>query len=950
MIVIMAQQKNLEPFMMQIIFKVLSHLPFRRTHSEAQPSIARKTLINMGSRVAIVMMLSAGASYLYVMSNLKAQTKQQLDRYIKERGQREDGLFMLATDNLLQFKQRLLLDLKHPPPLDYPAEYQRLLFDWKDGTKRVFPEDRPLEEFDSVRHPSGFIGRNVTVNAELQRRFVIIHQLVGAYGAAWSNRFVDLYCTTPENANAIYWSGVPLQLQSSPGFYVPHEQFFRIAKRDQNPQRKPAWTGVYLDPTVRIWMVSASVPIDDEQGNLLAVVGHDIILTDLVKDTINNRLPGTYNMLFRGDGQLIAHPEKMKEIEMGSGKFNIHDSKDVHLKRIFDLVKNGSNHTVVVENHQDGEYLAFTKLRGPDWYFVTVYPKSLLAESALMTAQFVLLSGLIALLMEVVLLFFVLQQKIARPLNHLLSATEQVSEGKFNVQLDCDRNDELGRLATAFMKMAKRLQESFATLETRVTERTTELTKAKLAADAANQAKSEFLANMSHELRTPLNGILGYAQILGRSPALPDKERHGVNVIHQCGIHLLNLINDVLDLAKIEARKLELSPKTLHLPALLQGVVEICQIRAEQKGIDFYYEPDANLPTGVEADEKRLRQVLINLLGNAIKFTDQGRVRFRVEQLSSDCDSARLRFWVSDTGGGIAPNYLNQLFQAFEQVGDKSRQAEGTGLGLAISQQIVQLMGGQIQVESQLGRGSEFYFTVELPLAVDWSQQQTRLAHHVVGYEGSPRRILVVDDRWENRAVLANLLKPLGFIITEAENGQEGLHQMRQHLPDLVITDLTMPVMDGMAMLKQLRADPALQSLKVIVSSASVAPTDQQTSREAGGDDFLGKPVQAEALLQVLAQHLQLTWVYEETLPGIGSEPAPTELIPPSLEDLRRLLELAQKGRLKQVMALAEEIGQQDDRYQAFTQQVLRLAKEFQSERIEQLIQPYLASNHAIQE
>jgi signal transduction histidine kinase len=817
--------------MKQTIVTALSQLLFRRAQRRVQPSIARKTLIDMAGRVAIVIMLSTGVSYLHVISNLETQTKQQLDRYIQERGQREDGLFMLAEDNLLQFRQRLLLDLKQPPQLDFQAEYQRLLFDWKDGTKRVFPENRPLKEFDSARYPSGFIGPNVKANAELQRRFVIIHNLVGAYGAAWSNRFVDLYCTTPENANVLYWSGLPLQLQSSADFYVPHEEFFRIAKREQNPQRKPAWTGVYLDPTVRIWMVSSSVPIDDAQGNLLAVVGHDIILTDVVKDTIKNQLPGTYNMIFREDGQLIAHPGKMPQIERGTGKYNINDSKDPHLKRIFARVKNSSNSTFVVENRQDDEYLAFTKLRGPDWYFVTVYPKSLLATAAFDTAQFVLLAGLIALLVEIVLLYFVLRQKIARPLKRLQMATQQVSEGEFNVQLDRDRNDELGRLATSFMSMAEQLQASFATLESRVTERTAELAKAKLAADAANQAKSEFLANMSHELRTPLNGILGYAQILERSSVLSATERRGVHIIHRCGVHLLNLIDDVLDLAKIETRKLSLSPNALHLPALLQGVVEICEIRAEQKGIDFHYEPDANLPIGVEADEKRLRQVLINLLGNAIKFTDKGSVIFRVEPLSVEADSARLRFSVSDTGDGIAPEYLNQLFQAFEQVGDPSRQAEGTGLGLAISQQIVQLMGGQIQVESQIGVGSEFYFAVELPLALNWNQQQTR-------------------------------------------------------------------------------SDPIV-------------------------GDIVGDEV---------------TWVNPDTTLAFLANPAPATLTPPPPEALQRLLELTQKGRLLQVAALAESIGQQDDRYQAFTQQVLRLARKFQSERIEQLIQPYLTARHTLEE
>ena len=534
--------------------------------------------------------------------------------------------------------------------------------------------------------------------------------------------------------------------------------------------------------------------------------------------------------------------------------------------------------------------------------------------------------------------FFLILLPAVWSIKKLQAGVATIREGNLDYRLDIQTGDEVEQLASEFNRMTVKLAESYRDLEAK-----------KDSANAANQAKSEFLANMSHELRTPLNGILGYAQILGRSKVIPEKERHGVNIIHQCGSHLLTLINDVLDLSKIEARKLELTPKAIHLPSFLQGVVEICRVRSDQKGIDFIYQPDPNLPTGIETDEKRLRQVLLNLLGNAIKFTNQGSITLKVEAIESNATMPlpRLKFQVIDTGVGIASDQVNKLFQAFEQVGDRKRQSEGTGLGLAISQRIVQLMGGEIQVESQLGVGSTFYFEVALPIATDWAQKSSvKDGRTIIGYEGASRHILIVDDRWENRSVLVNLLEPIGFTFTEAENGQAGLEKAREKLPDLIITDLAMPIMDGFELLKQLRNSQELKRLKVLVSSASVAQIDQQMSIEAGGDDFLTKPVDAEELLMLVAKHLQLTWKYDATeLSTSDNKLSATELIPPSAADLQILLELAQDGLLRELAETAAEIGQKDKRYQPFIQEVILLAKQFQTENIEQLIQEHLTDS-----
>jgi signal transduction histidine kinase/DNA-binding LacI/PurR family transcriptional regulator/CheY-like chemotaxis protein len=477
------------------------------------------------------------------------------------------------------------------------------------------------------------------------------------------------------------------------------------------------------------------------------------------------------------------------------------------------------------------------------------------------------------------------------------------------------------------------------------------LMQARAAAEQANQAKSTFLSNMSHELRTPLNGILGYAQILQQQRWDP-AATNGLSIIQQSGEHLLTLINDILDLAKIEAGRLELSPTALQLPTFLNGIVGIIRARAEAKELMLAFEMPPSLPPWVQADETRLRQVLLNLLGNAVKFTERGSVTLHVSCRDAGRGTrdesqppplvtrptSRVTFKVADTGSGIAPDQLERIFQPFEQTGELRRRAEGTGLGLAISRQLVQLMGDDLHVESALGCGSTFWFEVALPLAAAAGQAAPSHARLITGYRGSRRTLLVADDIASNRAVLSAMLQPLGFTVLEAADGRQALVLAQQTRPDLILMDRRMPVLSGPAAVQQIRTLPDVRGIPIIATSASVAAADQALSREAGYDAFLPKPIDWPRLAALLEQYLQLDWVYAAE-PAADEEPA--ALAPPPPDELTILFELAAIGDLLGVQARAAQLEQGDVALRPFAQRLARLASQFEAEQVQALIARY---------
>jgi PAS domain S-box-containing protein len=470
---------------------------------------------------------------------------------------------------------------------------------------------------------------------------------------------------------------------------------------------------------------------------------------------------------------------------------------------------------------------------------------------------------------------------------------------------------------------------------------------AKDAAEAANRAKSEFLTNMSHELRTPLNGILGFTQILKREKGLNHQQRDAVHTIAKSGDHLLTLINDILDLSKIEAGKMELQPRNFQFPEFIKVINDIIEIRAMQKRIYFTYSATSPLPMVVTGDDTRLRQVLVNLLGNAVKFTKRGGVSFKVGYTPSK----KIRFQIVDTGTGIAPAQLETIFMPFRQVGDQQH-LEGTGLGLSISKKFVEMMGGKLAVKSILGKGSVFWFDITLPEAVGWEPVNQVPERHLTGFKGKTRQILVVDDSKLSRLMLVNLFSPLGFEMYEAKNGQEAIEKAQAISPDAILMDIVMPVMDGLEATRRIRQIPVLKDVLIIAASASAFKQHRLASFEAGCNEFVAKPIQNDDLLEKVRLHLKLEWLYEaesskqespETIkPALVPPVTKRPLVPPPADVLQTLYDLAMMGDVEGIVGELDQLEQMGSQFAPVVTELRLLADAFDVTQLTERIEYYL--------
>ncbi|QRK13758.1 HAMP domain-containing protein [Archangium violaceum] len=721
----------------------------------------------MGARIAIVIALSTLSSYLHMRHTLRTEALAHLQRHVAERSQREQAIFALAEDNHAFLKKALEERIRELQREEVSARFDSLFKRLPDGTVRNRPE---LPESQRTVHV--FIPRDVTLDTWFRTRLLAAYDVLSRYGPAFHVRFKTTYITFPEGVIAGFSPWTPnWSLGLASDFSLADFEDFILSQPRNNPRRQTTWTGIYKDPVSNEWMASGATPLDLD-GHHVATIGHDVLLDELMDRTRNDHLSGAYNVLFRDNGQLIAHPGL--RMENASGAYNILSAAEqtdvavnllgsqenaTHLRRIFERVEKRDPGQTLLELPEYDEYIAVTRLRGPGWNLATVLPESVVTQPAILSARYVLLLGILSLLVELVIMYRVLQQQITLPLMSLSLATDKVASGEFHVELDTSRGDELGQLARSFRLMADQVQRreeelrhANEGLEQRVEERTRELKDIhlQLVQTARRAGMAEIATNVLHNVGNVLNSVYTSAQLakermanmrlehVGRVAGMLQENQsdigsfltqdaRGRNVMpfmSKLGQNLLeeqqeivSLLDDVGrytehigDIVKLQQNYAR-TPRIhepVDLAALMEDALRInsAGLSRHQVKVQRHLTP---LPP-VMTDKHKTLMILVNLVSNAKYALDpmppsERLLQMRLEKAPAD----RVRIVIHDNGTGIGPEMLTRIFQ----YGFTTRD-DGHGFGLHSSALAAQELGGTLTVHSD-GPGRGATFTLELP-------------------------------------------------------------------------------------------------------------------------------------------------------------------------------------------------------------------------------------------
>jgi two-component system, NtrC family, sensor kinase len=722
-------------------------------------SLTLKTMTWLGLPVIGISSIAIGFFYQYSLTQADSQLRKSLTQHVESRSKRDSEIFQLAQTNHNYLKEHLQEKLQETRTIanlkrlkQAEERFDRTVLSWNDGTKRNFPQNKPFKDFPARQQATIFIGPQVKLTPELKQQILLFQDLSTQYGRAFLSRYTNTWINGSQNISTDYRPESLWGLEAKPTTDGTEEEYGLLATKAQNPDRTSRWTSLYYDPVPKRWMVSIVTPVDDAQGKHVATIGNDIILNDLMDYTVRDTFPDSYNVIFRGDGQLIVHPDRMAEIQEKEGKLKLQETGDANLQQIFRAAQEMKT-DVTVGQDSNGQFLwAITKLRGPDWYLVTVYPTAELIRTALWDIAPTLGVGILALLTELFLLYQVLRYQIHQPLSKLSAATEAVARGEFDIALDRDREDEVGRLARSFTSMAEQLQGSFyqlsqnnEQLETQVKIRTQELettltdlqqTQTQLIQSEKLSSLGEMVAGIAHEVNNPIGFVDGNLQHAERylhdlldhiqlyesekltSKAIIDHaEEIDLEFLQQDLPKLLNsmqmgtdrirsIVNSLRNFSRSDATQLQ--DADLH-EGLDNTLIILHHRLKETPGNPIHIEKNYGTLPLVKCYPGLLNQVFMNLISNAIDALDT--TPNPTISIHTDVQDHEIVIKISDNGPGIPESQQSQIFESFfttKAVG------KGTGLGLSISHQIItERHQGKIICESTPTQGSTF--TLRLP-------------------------------------------------------------------------------------------------------------------------------------------------------------------------------------------------------------------------------------------
>ena len=826
----------------------------RRAITDVTSPLARRLLLIVAILSIAVTGMATAVTFVFVQRAAADAQIQHLTEYVGERVKTEDRLFsdlvkvhQAASDSLA--RRLAALD---PATVDkaFDIQFPRQA----DGTRRSADTlyDGGVLDGDYTYGIGALLTHADRMTAQQKALMLAATQVVSHTGEAELNRYDNFYFFTPDTRLVMFGPRRPDRLmyyrhKAPANFDVSGEEMTLLTLAQQNPQRVMKCTKLrklLSDPSGR-GLNSACMTPFDYKGKQMGAWGTSLSLDSYLLRAVEDALPGGRNMIVSSDGELIAAPGLAKNGVVDVQTL-VRAQTEEGVGEAVRQIRALGNDVGVIRNNE--RVIAYGRLKEPDWYFLMSFPSDDLVWSAVKTASWVLLFGVLGVIIQVALLYRVMRHTVERPLR-VLAAAHRTGDVIQAEPIE-DRTDEIGALARTLRSQRDGNIELLRSLEERVAERTAEL-------ERANQAKSVFLANMSHELRTPLNGVIAIGDRLAEEND-PERRRELAGLVTSSGRLLEQVLSDILDVSKIEAGEFQLTPAPFDLAQLVGGVAELHRATAEAKNLEFRWSIEPDVRGSYLGDGGRISQILNNLLANAVKFTAAGGVSLTVERADRDAIGGAdggLTFTVTDTGVGFDDTVRRRLFKRFVQADQSiTRQFGGTGLGLSICAALAEMMGGRIDARAVLGRGA--IFQVDLPLP------RARAVEDVTADEGEDislegLRVLVAEDHPTNRKVVEIILQPFDVVLTMVEDGQAALDLFTPGAFDAILMDMQMPVMDGLTatrLIREREAAAGAEPVLLIMLTANAMEEHITAAKAAGADQHLSKPVRPQQLLEAVAR------------------------------------------------------------------------------------------------